>query len=310
MDFSPQPPPSEEPEQQLTLHSSEEIPTQLSPASDSLSEEIEQQAALSSEPDENEASEPDENEVSAQDENEVSAQDENEVSAQDENEASAQDENEASAQDENEASAQDENEVSAQDENEASAQDEDEVSAQDEDEAFEPTQAVSSPSQSSRSGVFIHKGILIAAASIVVVAVLLAALLVFVNRPKDPPADWIGSYTPPAGTGSTGKTLYYLHWTNQNGDLNGQLQLAANPNGTLQSLTAPTTGLYNRDNHIIYVIVTINGQASTLTGKINDNNDTLTLNLVGATDQGGPLVFHTGSADDYKQATKKLESGS
>jgi hypothetical protein len=190
---------------------------------------------------------------------------------------------------------------------EASELDEVEFSELDEDEAFAPAQA--SPFQPSRSGVFIHRGILIAATCALVVAVVLVALLVFVNRPKDPPTDWIASYTPPAGTSSAKKILYYLHWTNQNGELKGQLQLAANVNGSLQSLTALATGLYNRDNHIIYVVVTINGQADTLMGKINDNNDTLTLNPAGATGQDSQIVFHIGSANDYKQATKKLGSG-
>ena len=244
-----QPPTSEEPEQQPTLHSSEETPTQPSPASESLFEEIEQQPAHSVS--EDTPTQP----------------------------ASSSEPNGA------------------------------EVEASDEGEAFEPAQSVLSPSLPSQSGVFIHKGFLIAATCAVVVVVLLAALLVFVNRPKDPPTDWIASYTPPAGTSSARKILYYLHWTNQNGELNGQLQLAANVNGTLQSLTAVATGLYNRDNHIIYVVVTINGQADTLTGKINENNDTLTLNPVGVSGQSSQIVFHIGSANDYKQATKKLGSG-
>jgi hypothetical protein len=160
--------------------------------------------------------------------------------------------------------------------------------------------------QSSQAGIFIHKGILIGAASAVLVAVLAVALLVFINRPQDPPTDWISSFTPPASSGGSGKILYYLHWTNKNGALTGQLQLAANPNGTPQSLTAPATGLYDRDNHVIYVVVTINGQPDTLTGTIT-NNDTLTLNQVGMISQDSQLVFHTGSASDYQQATKQLK---
>jgi hypothetical protein len=161
-----------------------------------------------------------------------------------------------------------------------------------------------------RAGVFISRGVLIATVSAVVILALLATLLVVVTRPKDPPTDWIASYTPApaAGTTSSGKILYYLHWTNQNGALQGQLQLATVANGTLQSATAPTTGLYSKDNHIIYVVVTLNGQASTLTGKINDTSDTLTLNAPGATTPNSGLVFHTGSANDYKQATKQLGS--
>ena len=160
-------------------------------------------------------------------------------------------------------------------------------------------------SQPSRSGVFIHKGMLIAAAAVVVLAAVLVALLLFVNRPIDPPTDWIAS-SPPS---SQGTVLYYLHWTNQNGALKGQLQLAVNSNGATQSVTAPTTGLYSRDNHIIFVVVTISGQAPvTLSGNINDNNDTLTLNQAGATDKTGQIVFHTGSANDYKQATNKLNT--
>jgi hypothetical protein len=180
-----------------------------------------------------------------------------------------------------------------------------EVFDEDEDEDLELEGA--SPA---RAGVFISRGVLIAAACAVVVVVLLATLLVVVTRPKDPPTDWIASYTPApaAGTTSSGKILYYLHWANQNGALQGQLQLATVANGTLQSATAPTTGLYSKDNHIIYVVVTLNGQASTLTGKINDASDTLTLNAPGATGADSGLVFHTGSANDYKQATKKLGS--
>ncbi len=173
-----------------------------------------------------------------------------------------------------------------------------EVSEDDEDEVSEPAP----------SGVFIHKGILIAAASAVVVVALLAVFLVFVNRPKDPPTDWIASYTPPAGSSTTGKVLYYLHWTNQNGELKGQMQLAAFANGAPQSLTVPATGLYNRDNHDIYVVITVQGQADTLTGKINDAGDTMSLNPAGVTSKTSQFVFHIGTANDFKQATKKLGS--
>ena len=187
---------------------------------------------------------------------------------------------------------------------------ESDASSLDEDEDFEPLQPVPSTSQPSHSGVFIRKGILLAVASALVIAVLLVVLLMVINRPKDPPTDWIASYTPPAGTSTTGKVLYYLHWTNQNGELKGQLHLAAIANGTPQSYIAPATGLYNRDNHIIYVVVTINGQADTLLGKINDANDTLNLNPAGVTSQTSQFVFHIGNANDFNVATKNLKSGS
>ena len=181
---------------------------------------------------------------------------------------------------------------------------EDEALDEDEDEDFESEDA-----SSARPGVFISRGVLIAVGCAVVVVALLATLLVVVSRPKDPPTDWIASYTAAASTTSTGgKILYYLHWTNQNGVLQGQLQLATVTNGALQSATATTTGVYSKDNHIIYVVITLNGQASTLTGNINNAGDTLTLNAPGATGPGSGLVFHTGSANDYKQETKKLGS--
>ncbi|MBA2393414.1 MAG: hypothetical protein H0V70_11815 [Ktedonobacteraceae bacterium] len=162
--------------------------------------------------------------------------------------------------------------------------------------------------EETRSGVFIGRGLLIAIACGVVIVALMATLLVVVTRPKDPPTDWIASYTPPAtaGTPAGGKILYYLHWTNQNGSLKGQLQLETVSNGALQSATAATIGLYSKDNHVIYVVITLNGQASTLAGTINDNNDTLTLDSPGATTPGGGLIFHTGSANDYKLAAKNL----
>jgi hypothetical protein len=188
----------------------------------------------------------------------------------------------------------------------AEDEDEDEDEEDDEDDEDEE-QSLRSPSQ---SGIFIHKGLLIAAAGVIVAAAVVVALLLFLNRPIDPPTDWIASITPPATAGapSSGTVLYYLHWTNQNGVLKGQLQLAANSNGTPQSLTAPTTGLYSRDNHIIFVVVSISGQADTLTGKINDSNDTLTLNQPGATNLTSQIVFHKGTANDYKQATNKLNA--
>ena len=166
----------------------------------------------------------------------------------------------------------------------------------DEDEDLEPV----------KTGVFIRKEILIAAASAILLIALIAVLFLVISRPKDPPTDWIASYTPAAGTSTTGKILYYLHWTDDNSELKGQLQLAANSNGTPQTLTAPATGVYDKDNHIIYIVFIINGGPATLTGKVNDNNDTLTLNQVGATTQEGLLTFHTGSAADYKKATDAL----
>jgi hypothetical protein len=178
----------------------------------------------------------------------------------------------------------------------SSENDEGEVAEDDDDYDYERLQ----------SGLFIRKGLLIAIVSAIAVVALLAVLLVLVTRPKDPPTDWIATYTPPAGSGSTSKVLYYLHWTNLNGELKGQMQLAAIANGAPQSLTVPATGLYNRDNHIIYVVVVINGQADTLTGKISDTNDTLSLNPAGVTGTTSQFVFHTGSSDDFKQATKKL----
>ena len=264
MNSSPQPPSSEEPEKQSTLHTSEETTTQPSTASDSRSEETEQQPV-------HPASEETEQQPALSSDSLSEETEQQPVSSSEPNEA--------------------------------------EASAPDEDADFEQAQPVASSSQPSRSGIFIQKGFLIAAACVVVVAALLVALMAFVNSPKDPPTDWIASYTPPASPGSPGKILYYLHWTNQNGELNGQMQLAANANGTPQSLTAPATGLYNRDNHIIYVVITINGQPGTLTGKINENNDTLTLNQVGAPNQNSQLVFHIGSENDYKQATKNLKPG-
>jgi hypothetical protein len=295
MNLTPQPLSSEEPEQQPALDSSEETPIEPAPASDSLAEEPERSA-----------SEDIPTQLAASSEEDIPTQ----PAASSEPPAEETEQQAAASSESNgaEASTLDEDETSAADEDEAFTADEDETSALDEDEAFESELVISSLSQPARSGVFIRKGLLIGAAIAVVVVAVLVALLLFVNRPKDPPTDWIASYTPPAGTSNTGKVLYYLHWTNQNGELKGQLQLAAKTNGTLQSLTAPATGLYNRDNHIIYVVIVINGQADTLTGKINDNDDTLTLNLAGATSQSNQFVFHIGSADDYKQATKNLGS--
>jgi hypothetical protein len=279
MNLPPQPPSSEEPEQQPTLHpseSEEKAPTQPEHAADSpSSEEPERQTTPTVE--EPEEPQPEHAADSSSEETEPVAASEEDMSTQP---------------------------VSSFEADEA----EDSSPDEDNEEAFAPTQAAS-PVQSSPAGVFIRKSALIAAACAVVVVALLVVLLVVVTRPKDPPTDWIASYTPPAGASSTGKVLYYLHWTNQNGALNGQMQFAAKANGAPQSLTAPATGLYNKDNHIIYVVITINGQPATLTGKINDNNDTLTLNEAGATSQSSQFVFHTGNANDYKQATQKLAAG-
>ncbi len=292
MNLPPQPASSEEPEQQPTLHSSEETPT--APVSDALSEETDQSPVPSPEP---LVEETEQQPVSSSD----ALAEETDQSPVPSPEPSI----EASEQQPVSSSEllTEETEQQPVSSSEPLA---DEASVADEDEAFAPAQPVAFSPQPARPGVFIHKGLLIAGTCAVVAVVLLASLLVFVNRPQDPPTDWIASYTPAASVSSTGKILYYLHWTNQNGKLTGQLQLAAKTNGTLQSLTASATGLYDRDNHIIYMVITIDGQPGTLTGTIDANNDTLTLNQVGATDQSSELVFHTGSANDYKQATKKL----
>ena len=331
MNLPPQLPSSEEPEQQPVLHSSEEAPTQPSLSSDSLSdsvnpasedasaqpasspetpvEEPEQPSASSPEtpaeeplitPSEPLAEEPEEPSASSP---EPTEEPELQPASPSELPAEESGQLEISPESSEEPLAL----SSESEETEASELDEDaEISELDEDEDLESEQSLSQPA---RSGVFIHKGILIAAASVIVVAALLATLLVVVTRPKDPPTDWIASYTPPAGSSTSGKVVYYLHWTNQNGELKGQMQLAAYSNGAPQSLTIPAVGLYNRDNHIIYVVVTIDGQADTLTGKINDANDTLNLNPAGVTSQTSQFVFHLGTADDFKQATKKLATG-
>src|SRR5579859_3009665 len=224
MNLPPQLPSSEEPEQQPALPFSEEPPAEPSPASDSHAEEPEQQP-------EHPAAEDIPTQPALPSE-----------SPTEETEPILSSEPPAEETEPTSSSEPDEDETSAPDED--FEPDEDEASILDEDEAFEAEQPA-------RSGVFIQKRLLIGAAGAVVVVALLVALLVLVNRPKDPPTDWIASYTPPAGTTNTGKILYYLHWTNQNGELKGQLQLAAFTNGSLQSLTVPATGLYNRDNHII-----------------------------------------------------------
>ncbi len=299
MNLPPQLPSSEESEQQPSLHSSEETLIQPSPTSDSLpeEEETEQQPAATPEQEETEVDAVEKSENTVAEEGDAVVVDEGEVTVIGEGAAVVVDEGAAIGADGSEDTVANEGEVVVVEEVEGTVADDGEVTVVEEEDIFD--------SEPVQSGIFIPRGILIALACAVVAIILVASLLLFINRPKDPPTDWIASYIPPSGS-TTGKTLYYLHWTNQNGELNGQLQLAANPNGTPQSLTALATGLYNRDNHIIYVVITINGQADTLTGKVNDNNDTLTLNLVGATSTDGQLVFHTGTANDYKQATQKL----
>lgn len=272
MSLPSQPPLSEEPEQQPILHSSEETPIQPSLTPDSLSEEAEQQPTY----------------LASEDIPTLPASSFEPLAAETVQQPAS---------------------FSESDGNEYTALDEDEDAPLDEDDDFEEEQTGSSLSRPAGSGVFIHTGVLIAAAGIIVVAALLIAFLVVANRPKDPPTDWIASYTPPpTATSTSGKILYYLHWTNKNGELSGQLQLATKTSGKLQSLTAPAVGLYNRDNHIIYVVITISGQApATLTGKINDANNTLTLNQAGVASSSNLFVFHTGNANDYKQATNLLK---
>lgn len=336
MSLPPQPPSSEEPEKKPVIHPVEETPEQSSPTSDiqpdeaekqpviSASEELPTQPASTLEPQEDNLaahpvlpSTPDETEAPTQVWTNASTADVSEASTQAWINASTPAEPEAPTADVSEAPTQvwsdgeppkwTENEGTAPDWTDASAPaEENGLSA--EDENIEISEIPSADGQSTRAGIFIHRSILIAAAAILVLAILLVSLLFFLNSPKDPPTDWIASYTPTSTTSTSGKILYYLHWTNQNGDLKGQLQLAAVSNGAPQSLTAPTTGLYNRDNHIIYVVIVVSGNQDVLLGKINDSNDTLTLNPVGATDTTNQIVFHKGSAADYKAQTKQLDA--
>jgi hypothetical protein len=286
MNTTPQPPSSEEPEKQPSIQTSNETSTQTSPTSKAQSDESEQQTVYDTS----------DNIPWKLDSSAESGSDEIPIESGDDSATQSQAESATLSGDD----------ATTQTQAESPTQNWDDASASPEDQTFASGQSVVPYSQPSQSGIFIHKGILIAAAGIVVVAAVLVGLLLFINRPKEPPTDWIAS----TGTSSTGGTiLYYLHWTNQNGVLKGQLQLAANSNGTPQSVTDPTTGLYSNNNHVIYVIVTLNGQApATLTGTINANNDTLTLNPAGATDQTNQIVFHVGSASAYKQATNKLNS--
>jgi hypothetical protein len=330
MSLPPQPPSSEEPEQHTTLHFSEETPKQASSAPESRSDEVEKQPVLSasediptqyqSAPDESEAPTQVGANASAPDEAEAPTQVGANTSAPDEAEAPAPDEAEAPASNWAEAPISNWDDASTPAWTDASPIDDptaidDTVAATTADAAtnatpdFNTAQGAPAPSQTSRAGIFIHKSILIAAAIVVVLAAILVALVLFLNRPIDPPTDWIASESSAATTtGASQQILYYLHWTNQDGKLTGQLQLAADTNGTPQSLTAPTTGLYNRDNHIIYVVVTISGSPTTLTGKIDTSNNTLTLNPAGATDTSNQIVFHTGSANDYKLDTQKMDA--
>jgi hypothetical protein len=315
MSLPSQPPSSEEPEQKPTLHASEETPEQISPASDLSSDETEKQPVLSTSediPTQPPATvEPQKNEVAQQ--NIVSSTpDETEAPTQ-VSDAGTPDVTEAPTQVWANGEAPNWDDASTPAWTDTSPPEVDGVNEVDgvseedeEDEDFDAAPIVPVPSQTSRTGIFVHRGILIAAAIILVLAALLVSLLLFVNRPKDPPTDWISNTTSPTTATTSAKVVYYLHWTNSNGELKGQLQVAANSNGTPQSLTAPTTGLYNRDNHIIYVVVTVNGSPDTLMGKINDSNDTLTLNPAGATDTTNQLVFHIGTANDYKQDTQKI----
>jgi hypothetical protein len=316
MNLPPQLPSSEEPEQQPVLYSSEETPTPPSLSSDQLSEEPQQQPVNpaseeppTSSPSELPTEEPEEPAASASELSTEESEQPPTLPSDSLAEEPATPSSELSVEPSEEPLATP-SELPTEELEQpfvtSFEPDGAENSALDEDETFASEQSVSATPQSSRSGVFIHKGVLIAVVSAIVVVALLASLLVVVTRPKDPPTDWIASYTPPAGTSSTGKVVYYLHWTNQNGELTGQMQLAAFADGAPQALTVPATGLYNRDNHIIYVVVTINGQADTLMGKINDTNDTLSLNPAGVTTQPSQFVFHIGTADDFKQATKKL----
>jgi hypothetical protein len=313
MNLPPQPPSSEEPEQHPVLHSSEETLIQPSPVSDSSAEGAEETSSeetlIQPSPVSDSGAEGTEQQTtpSATEDMPTLPASSSEPHMTEDiptlPASSSEPHMEETEQEPVPAFEPDGIAYSALDNN--STADGDTVSDEDEEDE-EDDQAVSS--QPSRSGVFIRKGVLIAAACAVVVVALLATFLVVASRPKDPPTDWIASFTPPPSSTSTSpsRILYYLHWTNQNGELQGQLQLAAKVNGKLQSITAPATGLYNKDNHIIYVVVTVSGQADTLVGKINATNDTLTLNSPGATDQSTQFVFHTGTANDYKQDTKQL----
>jgi hypothetical protein len=341
MNSPSKPPLSEEPATQLVSHVSEETPTQPSPTSDSPSEETELQPNLTPEPlteehEQQSASSPEpvaegneqqltpssepvaaESELQSVDPISESSNEENiptEAAPSSEPSEISNEEDmptEAALSSESLTEDTESEPVSSEPitDDASSTSDEVEVFDLDEDadenEAFEEEQPGSRLFQPMQSGLFIHTKALIAAVCAIVVIALVVVVFLFVTRPKDPPTDWIASYTAP-GSPSSSKTLYYLHWTNENGNLTGQLQLAANPSGTPQSLTATATGLYNRDNHIIYVVVIVQGQPDTLTGKINDNNDTMTLTLAGATSTDGLLVFHLGNANDYKKATQQL----
>jgi hypothetical protein len=302
MDLPSQPPSSEETKQQH-IHSSEEAPIQPSPDADSLTEETQPQSANPVTEETPTPSAPVADSLSEEIQPlhadpiiegipEQPASTSEPLTEETEPQITSLDQDKTEPQ------------ITSLDQDKTEPQ----ITSLDQDEEEEDEDEDLEDEEETRSGVFIGRGLLIAIGCAVVIVALMATLLVVVTRPKDPPTDWIASYTPPAtaGTPAGGKILYYLHWTNQNGSLKGQLQLATVTNGALQSATATTVGLYSKDNHIIYVVITLSGQASTLAGTINDNNDTLTLDAPGTTTPGNGLIFHTGSANDYKLAAKNL----
>jgi hypothetical protein len=144
-----------------------------------------------------------------------------------------------------------------------------------------------------------------------VVIVIVAAFLITHGFRADPPSSWLA--TEPIG--STSKFVYYIHWTNHDGQLNGSMDeyyySSSSSYGSGQSQSYNLDGTYNYQDQTVTLTVHNGAESVTIKGNISGNNMTLHSPASTSTSSANrDLTFHTASQKDFDDAKQNTNSSS
>jgi hypothetical protein len=129
---------------------------------------------------------------------------------------------------------------------------------------------------------------------------------------QEPPSDWLASYT----SSTDGNALFYIHWANNNGNLQGTLEetaVFAMTGTTPVTVTLSIDGTYDYQSHNVSLNLHDNQGLETLSGTV-ENNDQLMLHSadssssVTGTGSSSDLVFHSSSSTEYENAKEHLST--